>query len=666
LSRKRLSTPIRARAAWLSLAIGCAAAGQYVFSKDVDNDLPLRWIALHLDRVFRNPESALLAISLLLLGGLAFTVAWRDSTPFPPRPLDVQNSAASERFVFDRICIVVALVAILLLFFLLGQLGAGNYQRPYLALFFLILILLSFAAWRQDSRRGIRVNLKVKTWEAALVVAIMVGYALLNGRDLDNWYYSAIGDEYAFFGLAKDIAQGFDANMFSAEQGVYRQHVVASSGYQAIFLKLFGLTNFNWKLSGLISILLAFPFFYLLVKEVLDRYVAIVATVLLASSHYLFAYVHVGYNNIQAIFPTVAALSCFLIGVRRGSFLMMFLAGVFAGSGFYTFFSSRATIVVMAIWFLTLAGWNRRWGTILCVSLGFIATVAPLFATSKLYVIEEMMRQSVVSYNDSVVGSSRLERLLENLPRTIFAFNYNPNHQHFVSGSLADVITAPLFVIGCVFTLIHLKDWRFRFLAVWFISALVASGLFSPYPQVSISRLFYLVPIVVILAGVALAGVVRGIESMVPTLAWPPFSGAAAIVVLGIILVLNVHRFWSVTPSTVPTTQESVAVSVFLASPCRQGTGNYAVGPGANSLLKPALETYKLGEAMPILLRPDETEQLSSLKREDVRCVVVTGSRQEQERITDLLLEALPGMRDYQKSDLSGRTMIRWLTTSRP
>ncbi len=40
------------------------------------------------------------------------------------------------------------------------------------------------------------------------------------------------------------------------------------------------------------------------------------------------------------------------------------------------------------------------------------------------------------------------KQLLENLPRALFAFNYNPDVGHYVAGSLMDAASAVLAVLG--------------------------------------------------------------------------------------------------------------------------------------------------------------------------------------------------------------------------
>jgi hypothetical protein len=636
-----------------------AALGQYVFSGRLERDLPVGFLAAWLAPVFRDERSALVAIVLLVAAGVAFVLAWRGDAPVTPLQLDAPLRPLTEGVVVERASGLLMLAAVLLFAALNLLLLSGRYETWYVALFAALLVVLALVCLRQDRLRGVSLRFRLVWWEAAFVLALMAGYAALNARDLDNWYYSAIGDEYAFFNLARDLANGAHINVFSAEKGVYTQHMVASSAYQAVFLKLLGATNFNWKLAGLTSMLLTLPMFYLLARELFDRTVAMLGTAMLASAHYLFAFVHIGYFNILPIFPCVAAFCCFIYGVRRSSSLLMLLAGIFAGMGFYTFFSSRSAIVVMALWFLTLPRWRRRWGSSLPVSAGFIATVVPAFATSKAYVIEEMLRQSAVSYDDAIVGADRWDRVLQNIPRTAFAFNYNTAALHYVSGTLADVITAALFVVGVVFLFTRLRDWRYRFLAFWLVLSFVAAGLFSPYPEVSISRLLYLIPVVVLIAAVALTGFLRGLTAVLPSSYRAPVFASVVYLLLMVSLGLNINRFWNQTPSRIPTTKESVAMRALLSPDCLDGRGQrFAIGEAPEPLLKPALESYRLGSKMPVLVKWDNLRAPVSTAREDVRCAVIMGDQQDRERVALILLQVWPDKRVEDVHDHTGKVTV--------
>jgi hypothetical protein len=276
-----------------------------------------------------------------------------------------------------------------------------------------------------------------------------------------------------------------------------------------------------------------------------------------------------------------------------------------------------------------------------------------------------MLRQSAVSYNASIVGESRWQRLLENVPRTAFGFNYSDANLHFVSGSLADGVTAALFVGGAVFVVSRLGDWRYRFLALWLGLGFVASGLFSPYPQVPISRLLYLVPVVVAFAALVLIGLLRGVVVLMPPAYRLPVVAGGAYIVLAVALALNVQRFWADTPAQYPTTMESVAVRAVLSDACSEGEGRrFVIGEKPEPLFKPAIESYRLGAKSPELVHWSNLQPAVSTRTADVVCAVIMGPEADRRSIEAILLAAWPDKLPETLTDRSGLIEVTVLRSS--
>jgi hypothetical protein len=75
-------------------------------------------------------------------------------------------------------------------------------------------------------------------------------------KQIFNIQFSFIGDEYAFYNFAHDIALNSAHPNPLALNGVYGEFPVLGSYYQGIFMKFFGSNIFGWKLS---SIFIIFP-----------------------------------------------------------------------------------------------------------------------------------------------------------------------------------------------------------------------------------------------------------------------------------------------------------------------------------------------------------------------------------------------------------------------
>ena len=231
-----------------------------------------------------------------------------------------------------------------------------------------------------ERTRALRASLLVlvrAVWIDVAVVAALMGLFIgLNAHDLSSWRYSVVGDEYAFFFGASEIFDGGLTRPFN-QNGVYDRHPVMDIAYQAAVMKVLGGDHVGWVLSSLLAAALAIPGVYLLGYVLGGRKVAAISAMLFASSHYLFAFSHLGYNTLHALPVIVWSLAFFVLGLRRGDPLWLYLAGVVAGFGIYTIFSARILIPVMLAFLLLsparFALLRRSWP----VGLGFAMAALP-------------------------------------------------------------------------------------------------------------------------------------------------------------------------------------------------------------------------------------------------------------------------------------------------
>ena len=283
-----------------------------------------------------------------------------------------------------------------------------------------------------------------------LVLALMAGFIGLNLVDLQDWYYSAIGDEFLFFEHAKHIAESGVERPFSQE-GVYNKHPVMNSVFQAAVMRVFGVDYFGWTFSEVLNGAIAIPGIYLLGHMLGGRKAAVISAALFASSHFIFAFSHVGYNNLSPIPVAVWSLALFILGWRNGNPLLLYAAGAIAGFGFYTHYSGRAILPVMLLFALTAAS-PRRVLDLWPLVLGFALTVAPTFVVEQEQVFTRMFDQVVGGYSEVVAGSTG-NRILNNIEINLPAFNYNSTVHSYVYGPLMDPVSAVLAVLGIGFAL---------------------------------------------------------------------------------------------------------------------------------------------------------------------------------------------------------------------
>lgn len=414
-----------------------------------------------------------------------------------------------------------------------------------------------------------RLAFAVRRWlgAASLVALPMALAALLTFPTLADPYFSAIGDEYAFWEFARELAGGAPRDPFS-QAGVYGNHPVLSSYLMAGTMRVLGPDQVGWRAASALSLVVAAGALTMLGMLALNRAAGVVAGIGLASAHPLLAYAHTGYNNIQAVPLTILALVFGLAGRRLGSLALVFLGGVVAGWGWYTFYTSRVAIVVVVALLLLQPGRGRRWLQIVVVLSGFVLAVLPLVAASREDVFLKMVAESAAAPTAGTAEIGAVLARVRTLTRqAIVAPWAGDRTSHYISGPLLDSVSGALALVGLAVGVLLVWRAPWRWVWVWYGLALLAGGGVSQYDQLPNSRSFFFLPPLLLFAGLA-AG-----------LAWaagrrlrfgPLLLGAVGVGVGVAVVLLNLHRFAVETPAKLPQTPEAVAAMTSERNRCRE------------------------------------------------------------------------------------------------
>ena len=452
--------------------------------------------------------------------------------------------------------------------------------------------------------------------DTCIVLALVGIFTALNAQDLTDWYYSAIGDEYAHYSLAKHLADnGFERPFELA--GVYEEiNPVFGSIYQASVMRLFGVDNFGWKFSLIISIAIAIPGMYILGYALAGRTAAIVASVILAFSHYIFAFTHTGYPNTDSIPVIVWAIALFVLGSRRGSPVLVYLSGVVAGFGLLFNIVAIAALAITILYALIHPQIRAQIVSLWHWALGVALTALPVIIINgdaiSLIALEKIV--SPVSQHaweyDSAFG-----RMASNAAQNLFAFNYNPQASHFVSGALLDPVSAVLAVLGLGYALGRFTRGSSLLLLITLAVIAAGTALLSPYPYVPITRMTSMVIPLALAAGVGASYLMSGFtfnneisnnEAGKNGERRTLLGGRIAVATLAVFgiaaLALNAWQFWGATPKVHHHTREAVAIGAMRSDACAGAVEDVViVGRTTIPLLKPALESYHTDERMPHL-----------------------------------------------------------------
>jgi len=402
-------------------------------------------------------------------------------------------------------------VATCIYLYVLVQAHAQNGSVTAFAGLFASLTLFVFAI-RQLSNSSFRTlrGVQFSGFDIAIVPVLMLVAAWFMLRDIAEWRYSFVGDEWSFYTFAKQIAGGYPVDLFS-QSGVYGYHPVLDSAYQALAMKGFGENVFGWRMSCILSIALPIPVFYWGAKHIGGSSFAISTAVIYTASPLFWAYAHIGYNNLNPLLYAVPSASFFYVGVRDDRPVLLLLAGICLGLAWYTFFTGRLMIVILGA--VALSEWHGGWNMIARrLSLlfgGFIIAVLPFVLDNGSEIVTQMIGQTSLSHQGTGLDRTLL---VQNTVRTAYAFILATENGHYVLGGLFDVVSGAALCVGIALALRKVKSLASRLMLCWFAGILVATGPFFHAPQIPETRLQLAVPAAALLASLGLCSLCRALQ----------------------------------------------------------------------------------------------------------------------------------------------------------
>lgn len=361
-------------------------------------------------------------------------------------------------------------------------------------------------------------------------------------RDIPNPTYSYIGDEYAFYDLAKGIASGSVTkySIFSAN-GVYGHAPILDSVYQASVMHLFGINLFGWKMSTIIVVLVASLLVFFVAALLFgDIVVGVASSAFFLFSPYLISFAHIPYNNLHALIPFLLAILLFLLFHcnKKFSYIFIFLSGLVSGFSFYTFLTAR--LVILFILSFLIIGKNR-FKKIVSYLVGFTIMFIPFLLKNKDQVFFQMSRRyfSDPDYKGlNLVG-------LKNFFFGLFFEKYIPVNHYFIGPFLTNIF-AGSFLVGCYFLFKNRKRETFRvfFLVFWFLIIQIIITIGNVNFEVPNTRLHIILPALCLVAGFGIVSFIK-----------KPFF---ILILLTINIFFQIYFFYYITPRKYPTNSLSL------------------------------------------------------------------------------------------------------------
>lgn len=562
---KVLSTP----GIYFFYALISVAVAQYLIEKRQTNEVSFSIISewndtLRIDLL--NWENMIVALPLLVVGGLLFVLV----NKYRPWLQEKQTLLAWPTLAqLDwRSALRYLVLALLLIVVMLVQLRIKNESFVPLMMGVVALAILSWLVYCWDRDAHIDLGLNLTYLDLAWMLALLMVGLVVGSYYLRDIPARLVGDEGKFWETARMIALGdYQPSPFGA--GVYT-FPIASSYFQAAVMRVFGIDLWGWRFSSVLAGVVAVVPLYLFTRLWFDRRTAVVASFAMLTSAYFLAFIRMGYNNSQALFPLVLALFFWSMAVKRSSYFYCWLTGLTVGLGFYTYTAAQLSVIVIVLTGLYLI--KQRRTSVRTVALagflifiGWILVLAPRVfyeavsdnAVSSLHKMGESAFFNVfygrVYFTDSQLfrlmaplemGHNELffepilyaKLLARGLIRSLLSFHspFFNDSDHFVETGLAGGWIAPIFfTFGLA---VALRDWsRFRFtlLLVWLGSGLFLLSVINTFPP----RYTHLVTIIPVISIFVALGVVAVVEMVMASMKVADRSRA---VVLPLLLILSV------------------------------------------------------------------------------------------------------------------------------
>jgi 4-amino-4-deoxy-L-arabinose transferase-like glycosyltransferase len=239
-----------------------------------------------------------------------------------------------------------------------GALYLGVYSHWLLAVYFIILLSGISVALTGDIKG------RLSVWRELRQVynrsdLICAGALLLLGAIALFPYLGShppvgLGDEGIFFEHAIQTSQNWQGNALGS--GTY-SYPALGRYYQAIFIELFGVSRWSWRLSSAVASVAAIPIFYLLFRMTLAIPYAFFATIVTLGSPYFLAVSRMGYYSNHTI-PIVAAFMLTMaLSIRFSDMRLLFVAGMLSGLGFLSYPPAKVSLVVGLLYLILARMW---------------------------------------------------------------------------------------------------------------------------------------------------------------------------------------------------------------------------------------------------------------------------------------------------------------------
>ncbi len=515
-------------------------------------------------------------------------------------------------------------------------------------------IVLAVALWLWVSR-------KVSREVIAFAVVVTLAFAVYS-FDLMSWRYSFIGDEYAFYDYANNIAKGINRPYLLSPVGVYDAHPVLASYLQSATIVLYGNDIYGWRISDTLVVVLAALPLYVFVRTFATARSAFVALTVYLSSQHLLGLSKIGYNHSQMLVPVLTSMAFFALAAKRGSLLGIFLSGLASAFAFYTFTLGipfiALPVLFLALFYVRAGAKHASPLSSLMLStaalvLGIGLTALPSLSGAQAFVV---VAGHTIANTEVRTGNALTEQVLPNFVYALSAPLAFQGHSHYVSGAHADPLSAVLVLLGVGGLLVAVTRSR---LALWLLLSFVLAaffvGGFAPYAYPPVTRTFSLIPFYSIFATIGASRLLAGLAQFAPprrtlTVVW--------LLILMVIPALNLYQFFNLTDRVNPQENLAIVVKEFQEQPAISSFYLVVPTPSDYYGVYQVLRAYNLDANKVVIISDGNSEvSLPAIRRSarDIYEILVAWNLPTRDRWRTAMQELWPAQTEVELRDGTDR-----------
>ena len=439
--------------------------------------------------------------------------------------------------------IITSLSAYVLVMF---QIARHQYSAFLFGIWLICIFIFTLIFWKNENLNTSGKSLSITYLDGAWILALFA-FAIAAGSYLLNDLPAGwAADEGQFWKIARGIALGeksppfFDFGVFSFP--------VSSSILQGWIMRWAGIDMWGWRFASVLPAAITVIPLYLLARELFDRRVAIAANVMMISNPYFLTFARLGYNNSQSLFPVTLCVYFLVLGIRKNSYYYLWLAGLTAGLGFYTYFAAWLGLVVLFIVMIGLAlihriKFSKNIIPLTIIFAGALVVILPRVLYGLSGDSANLLHFKVwetgpinIFYGTSIFGEERISQtnihmlddqvgifydpslygvlLLRGIVRsTAVLFDPIGYSDHQIIFGLAGPGSSLFFILGLGISLANFKKTQYLIPSTWFLGGFFFLGALASIPP----RPTHMVAIIPVMSFIAGIGLISFVDAMLST-----------------------------------------------------------------------------------------------------------------------------------------------------